>query len=873
MKINYKKILNIVLTASCLIGSEPFEKQKEGKVYQLVNQDDAKIVIDGLMTEPEWNSINFIDDYVQSYPINMSSPTFKTETRLFYTNEGIYIFSRMYDDSPNEIQQRLANRDDYDDGFLESADWVYFSFDSRHDHQTGYLFAVNCSGVQLDAAIYDDEGFDYEYNALWYSETNIDERGWTVEIMIPFSALRFDSEVNETWGFDSKRYIFRLDEINSWIAYPPEVQGVSSKYGHIYGFDNIGNFKKIQLSPYLSYNGTIEKESELKVNEDGAVISSNMFNKYDRKLNQQDFGFDLKYNLNTRTTLDLSYNPDFGQVEVDPADINISYYETYLAEKRPFFTENSMMFSLPIEMFYSRRIGEFKDLNNYNLDIPTVINYAAKISGKEDNGFSFGFVSALTQNKINDTLSLNPHIDDNKYNVLRLKQDILNGNSFMGLMISNYSGLRGQYSKNLEAPLSNVYDSNDNNFDVSTYSVDCKHNLFDNRLQTDFQYSISSLNKQGRANYFNASYNINEYWTTFLNHEYIDQYFDNNDIGYVLRNDIKSRGIGFMYHDLNTSESFIESSVAFNYINQYNVSDNLKLKEQFSLSTRFDLINNNSITLNILRSNSGFDDRLLFDFKDNELVSKAMFIPKYTSISFSWESDSREQLSFSAYFGYKENDINDKLYSFIYSQVYRPSYNIRMTLDYKYRYLNEKYHWLETISVDDTGSEYFGPHYIFSNINATLQKYVMRLDAFINKDFTIQSYTEFIQTDDQLSNWTELLDGNYPENSDFIDYSGGLSGYSIYADEGENPQDNQQANPNNDPFFYSKYNEVIHNVILKWRINHNSDIYFVYTRYWLVNGKKFDSFFKFLEYSEDEPWVEKSFDQGISLKYSYRFDI
>ena len=131
----------------------------------------------------------------------------------------------MFDDEPSKIQQRLANRDDYEDGFLESADWIYFSFDSRHDHQTGYVFAVNCSGVQLDAAIYDDEGFDFEYNSIWYSETNIDEKGWTVEIMIPFSALRFDSEVNETWGFDSKRYIFRLDEIDNWMVFPPEVPG------------------------------------------------------------------------------------------------------------------------------------------------------------------------------------------------------------------------------------------------------------------------------------------------------------------------------------------------------------------------------------------------------------------------------------------------------------------------------------------------------------------------------------------------------------------------------------------------------------------------------------------------------------------------
>ena len=149
----------------------------------------------------------------------------------------------------------------------------------------------------------------------------------------------------------------------------------------------------------------------------------------------------------------------------------------------------------------------------------------------------------------------------------------------------------------------------------------------------------------------------------------------------------------------------------------------------------------------------------------------------------------------------------------------------------------------------------------------------MRLDAFINKDFTIQSYTEFIQTDNQLSDWAELLDGTYPETSEFISSGGGFGGYPIYADEGENPQDNQHANPNNDPFFYSKYNEVIHNVVLRWRINRNSDVYFVYTRYWLVNGEKFDSFFDFLEYSDEKPWVETSFDQGISLKYSYRFDI
>jgi len=863
IKIKVQILFSVFLT-TFFYASEPFAEKKIGKEYSIVEKKDVDIIIDGLLLEKEWSDLDLIDDYAQSYPINMAPPSFKTETRLFYTSEGIYIFSRMFDDEPSKIQQRLANRDDYEDGFLESADWIYFSFDSRHDHQTGYVFAVNCSGVQLDAAIYDDEGFDFEYNSIWYSETNIDEKGWTVEIMIPFSALRFDSEVNETWGFDSKRYIFRLDEIDNWMVFPPEVPGVSSKYGHILGFQNIKSFKSIQLAPYASFNGTIEKESELALNSDGAIIRKDSLNQYDQKYNQQDFGVDLKYNISTSTTIDISYNPDFGQVEVDPADINISYYETYLDEKRPFFTENSMLFSLPIEMFYSRRIGEFKDLNNYNIDIPTTIDYAAKLSGKQNNGFSFGLISALTSNQVHDSLNISPYVARNKYNVIKLKQDILNGNSFWGLMVSNYNGLRGNYVKNFST---NTYELDENTpLDVSTYSIDCKHSLFDNRLITDFQYSISSLNNEGHANYFNASYNINEYWTTFLSHEYINASFDNNDIGYTKRNDINSRGIGLMYHDLDGSDIFVERTLSFNYITQKNVSNNLILNEQMSLSARMDLFNNNSFVINFIRSLEGADDRLLYDLREDKL-GMPMYIPAYNIVSLSWDSDFREQVSFSTYLSYKKNSINDYQYSFKYSQVYRPTYNFKMSFDYKYRYLKEKYHWLETITVEDE------PHYIFSNINATLQKFVLRFDAFINKDFTIQSYTEFIKTDDNLSDWTELLNGRFPENSDFINQDGGFGGYSIYADEGQNPQNNQQANPNNDPFFFSKYNEVIFNLILKWKFNQRSDFYFVYTRYWLVNGKKFDSFFDFLEYSGDESWVEKSFDQGISIKYSYKFDI
>ena len=138
---------------------------------------------------------------------------------------------------------------------------------------------------------------------------------------------------------------------------------------------------------------------------------------------------------------------------------------------------------------------------------------------------------------------------------------------------------------------------------------------------------------------------------------------------------------------------------------------------------------------------------------------------------------------------------------------------------------------------------------------------------------TLQNYTEFIRTNHQFSNWTELSDGFYPQVTDFVTGSGGFGGYPIYSEEGVDPQGNQHTNPNNDVFFNSKYNELIYNLVLRWEIDPRSTLYFVYTRYWMVNGKRFKTFFNFLDYSEENPFVESSFDQGISLKYTYQFDI
>ena len=186
-----------------------------------------------------------------------------------------------------------------------------------------------------------------------------------------------------------------------------------------------------------------------------------------------------------------------------------------------------------------------------------------------------------------------------------------------------------------------------------------------------------------------------------------------------------------------------------------------------------------------------------------------------------------------------------------------------MSFNYEYKKLNEKYHWLDIVGTSEA------PHYIFCNSDNELQKFIIRFDAFLSKNLTLQNYTELIQTNNQFSNWTKLDDSSiYP-----YDFNNIIQGMSLYAEENNNPTPDQLINPNNDVYFFSKYTELIYNLVLRWELTPESEIYFVYTRYWFVNGKKFDSFFNFLNYSEDDPWVEKSFDQGISIKYTRQFNL
>jgi len=228
--------------------NEPFSDKKAGKEYYIHHVLEPP-QIDGNLGDPAWSNILPITDFLQHYPDNMAEPTEKTEVYLTYDKKNLYVAARMYDSMPSDITQQLTSRDDWWEGFDEMADWITIDIDSRHDHQTGFSFSVNASGVVCDAMIYNDEKIDRDWNAIWRAEVEIDDLGWTIEMEIPFSNLSFYESDKLTWGLNITRFIQRNYETVTWVTFSQDVEGITSKLGHVNGFEGIYPPAKFTFAP------------------------------------------------------------------------------------------------------------------------------------------------------------------------------------------------------------------------------------------------------------------------------------------------------------------------------------------------------------------------------------------------------------------------------------------------------------------------------------------------------------------------------------------------------------------------------------------------------------------------------------------------
>ena len=350
--------------------------------------DEGSVRIDGRLDDPAWDKAVPIVDFIQKEPNEGAVPAEQMEVRVIYDNNAVYIGARMYNRKHTPIQAPLGRRDVVKD----QAEYLLVSFDTFHDRRTAYAFGVTATGVRIDRYYpQDDEAtFDEGFNPVWQARTDIEDDDWTAELWIPFSQLRFNGEKEQVWGLNIQRSTPNSNEMDYWTPVPRTEKGWASRFGDLLGIEGIRPTRRIEIVPFVAGASTVNGNRDPR-------------NPFDNGRNLKSHtGADLKMGMGPNLTLQATVNPDFGQVEADPAEVNLTTTETNFAEKRPFFEEDARFLntSLVGNFFYSRRIGAapIAPVTADFVDYPktSTILSAAKVTGQLSSGTSVGMLGAVT---------------------------------------------------------------------------------------------------------------------------------------------------------------------------------------------------------------------------------------------------------------------------------------------------------------------------------------------------------------------------------------------------------------------------------------------------------------------------------------------
>ena len=384
-----RRVIGIVCLAVLVVfGAAGAEtgSDTDRKVIRAVRVESGTVTLDGRLNDVAWQEAFFVTDFVQKEPVEGAPPQEKTAVAIVYDDDALYIGARMYSADPSGLRMHLDRRDTQG-----PAEQFIVSLDTYLDRRTAYGFGVNTSGVRFERYHPRDTEYprDYTFDPVWEARTAVDDSSWTCEMRIPWSQLRFVDRPEQVWGVNFNRWIPSRNEDVYWILVPRNATGWASRFGNLVGIAGIPPSRRIELLPYVAGDGNLVDH----------VQPGDPFARTVALTTR--LGGDLKMGIGPNLTLDATFNPDFGQVGADAAEVNLSAFETFFPEKRPFFTEGRGLFEpLGPRYFYSRRIGrppQGRAGGDY-VDRPdnTTILGAAKLSGRLASGTSVGLLTALT---------------------------------------------------------------------------------------------------------------------------------------------------------------------------------------------------------------------------------------------------------------------------------------------------------------------------------------------------------------------------------------------------------------------------------------------------------------------------------------------
>lgn len=726
-------------SSSELTSENPKKHLSTEKKKLSASRTSEKITLDGSMDESVWQSAEIAKDFIMHNPDNGKPLAYekRTEVRVLYDNDAIYVGAMMYDDEPQKIMREITQRDD--DG---STDFFGVSVNGYNDGQQEFRFLVTAAGVQWDANANSTTGEDTSWDAIWESNVKVTDQGWCAEIKLPYSALRFSKDKDKIWGIQFFRQLRRYRQLYTWNYVDNNKGSFEQQSGILEGIKDINTPTRLFFFPYASVY-----ENSNKING----------SKTELKL-----GMDIKYGISDAFTLDAILVPDFGQTAFDNQILNLGPFEQQLNENRPFFTEGTDLFNKG-NLFYSRRIGGRPSLRGGKVNqikgedeiieskYPERINLlnAIKISGRTKQGLGIGFLNAITEKAsitMLDTVTQQRRKQIveplSNYNIITLDQRF-NKNSSVTFINTNVTR-NGEFR--------------DANVSALVFDLNTKKNTYN--LSGDFKYSkVNEFRDDPNKEGVNTSLSFGETSGKVrfsVTGNYVTKKFDNNDLGINFQTNFLGTYGNINYRILKPNSTF----------NSFNT--NMNVNAQFENTTGKLQAGNINFNFNATsKDNDGFGGglflrpRKVYDFYMPQTEGRYVRLPEYyeTWLYFSSNYNKKFALDFNPWAG-TTSELNRYSYGFDLSPRYRFSNKISMVLGYNY------YKEANTIGLYDNSSDI-----IFEKRHVTTSTLSLRSKIAINNKMTININSRYY--------WS------YVESKDFkkLQDDGSLS-YTNYSDLG-----------------------------------------------------------------------------------------
>lgn len=836
-----KRIILVALAAIlCTAFQAQAQPQIQKKTFRATFTSVAP-VIDGNLDDEVWNKGNWSGDFTQFEPVNGAACAQKTEFSVLFDDNNIYVAIRAWDTAPDSIRRQITRRDNTD------GDAVGIAFDSYHDLRTGFAFIVTAAGVKNDFIwARDGQTEDDTWDPIWYTQTGIYDWGWAAEMRIPLSQLRFRLSENSIWGLEVFRTLFRNKETSVWQLFDNNSSGVVHNFGEMTGLSGIKPRKQADVTPFIV--GSHERYQA----EEGNPFATGSGYKFNA-------GLDAKFGITNNITLDLSVNPDFGQVEADPSEVNLTAYETFFEEKRPFFIEGNSITSFKTgigdgdigndNLFYSRRIGRSPQLsaetedNEYALTPRNApIISAAKITGKTPGGLSLGVLEAVTAEtkaKIDSlgersTQTVEPLTN---YFVSRVMKDFDGGKTVIGGAFTNtHRFLEGNIADEL------VRNANTAGIDFTHYFGEDRKWMFVATAAasnlTGSSASIESLQRSS-VHYFqrpDADYievdptrtslnghggnlqfgKVGGQWNFVFFGLWKSPGFDLNDLGYVQNSD-GIMSIFWSAYNFNKPFSIfrrirpntnIWSGWDFGGTHLY-TGGNLSVYVEFKNLWSFNLGTNyegRSLSNTILRG------------------GPSMLYPSYFNYFTYLQSNSSRKVYASVWANSsKGGDNSSKSWSAGMNFTAKPLQSLSVTISPSYSVRRDLQQWVNYNEDND--------RYILGRIDQQIVSMSVRINYNITPDLSVQYWGQPFLAAMDYSEFKVVTD---PQAENFSDRFHILTGNEIYLNQGENLYYVNENNAGNVMYEFDNpdhnYDQYLSNLVARWEFSPGSTIYLVWSQ-------------------------------------------